>query len=101
MRTMPSYVAPALRASVDRRIGELVREGKTFYYATLAGGHYIEHESFAEIAAFVEAEERPVEPVVRRAAAFLNAEPGAVSAKVCVAGRTLEVFRDGSVREVV
>lgn len=99
MRTFPNYIAPALRASVDRRIGELVRDGETVYYATLAEGRYVEHKEFVEIAALVEAEERPVEPVIRRVTQYLQSEPGAVSAKVSISGRSLEVFRDGSVRE--
>lgn len=101
MRTFPSYIAPALRAAVDRRIGEIVRDGETVFYATLADGRHAEHKDFAEIAAYVEAEERPVEPAIRRVTAYLQSEPGAVSALVSIAGRSIEVFRDGSVRVAV
>lgn len=57
-RTFPSYIKPENRSAVDARIGELVREGNTIYYATLAGNRHVEDESFAEIAALVDAEVR-------------------------------------------
>lgn len=47
-----------IESRVNARIGELVRDGKTIYYAVLKGGLTVENASRDEIAAYVRAEER-------------------------------------------
>jgi hypothetical protein len=53
---------PELEAKANARIGELIREGQTWYYAILQGGYEIKHQDRAEIFAYVMAEERALEP---------------------------------------